>query len=270
MVSKVPCPVCLLDRQCVQNANTRRRDADPTCMQELPKARAGKATQASQTSVQSDVRQRARSEFKAPTVPGMIPRPANTIPGFPTLEGLPNAVAETLQGAPSEATQSSHGDIIPYHSSRLPTRNNLDTLLTAVNVASRIDAPTPTQQGRNYGVIPYLDAQAASREHRHGSSYSWANTREPEHTYLADGPPHGRGYPAIAGLGISHADTGEEVPVPAKMVLPTQYQAINTPNSMMRANAGDNFESAQAEVTTENDGMYSRSTRCTQFCIPSG
>ncbi|KAJ4371464.1 hypothetical protein N0V83_004681 [Neocucurbitaria cava] len=129
-------------------------DEHPSCKESTVSQRAVK-----KTNMQSTPRDHL-SEQKAPVVPAMIPS-YNTIPGFPILQDLPQTVAQAL--TLSNPTQHTFEHIGSYHSHRLPTSSNsFDSLLTAVNVASRIDAPKP--QGRNDSVVSHLDAQAAAAE----------------------------------------------------------------------------------------------------------
>ncbi|KAH6633097.1 hypothetical protein C7974DRAFT_164602 [Boeremia exigua] len=82
----------------------------------------------------------------------------NTVPGFPTLSDLPNAVARTLSaGNPSPGELSSR-----YHTHRLPSSSGFDSLLTAVNMVSQIDAPKP--ETRTNSIALHLDAQVAASE----------------------------------------------------------------------------------------------------------
>ncbi|KAF2706357.1 hypothetical protein K504DRAFT_493488 [Pleomassaria siparia CBS 279.74] len=117
----------------------------------------------------------AHPEFKAPVAPAMVPE--NTLAGFPILSETPQTVAETLKRSPS-VLKSPQMEIIPYHTSRLPIRSGIDTLLMAVNVAVKIDAPTP--QGRNDSVVSHLDAQAAVDEER---QYRPIPPHEASHTH---------------------------------------------------------------------------------------
>lgn len=90
------------------------------------------------------------------------PSQHNIIPGFSTLNHLPHTVAETLNvGADGFALVSQEATTL-YSTYQLPLRSNFDNLLTAVNVASKLDAPQP--QGRNDSIILQLDAQAIAAE----------------------------------------------------------------------------------------------------------
>lgn len=139
-------------------------------------------------------------EFRAPVVPAMAPNPQNTIPGFLTHSDLPQTVAETLRRSPTPP-HSPQVQTLPYHTSRLPIRGSLDNLLTAVNVAIKIDAPTP--QGRNDSVVSHLDAQAAAAEERRYQPSSWPGASreqlDPAFSYHAL-PPLSQ-----VGLGVTQA-----------------------------------------------------------------
>jgi hypothetical protein len=95
-------------------------------------------------------------------------------PIIPTHQELPEAgayvsvVGEYHQDAPQEMPL--------YHSHRLPNRSSFDTLLSAVNAVSQIDAPQP--QGRIDSVISHLDAQAAAAEYSRQYVADWQDALE--------------------------------------------------------------------------------------------
>jgi hypothetical protein len=98
-------------------------------------------------------------------VPVITPSSQNTVLGsrLPSFNDLPQTVTESARGSLSSPPFQQAGTL-PYHTSRLPVRGGLDSLLTAVNLAVKIDAPTP--QGRNDSVVSKLDAQVAAAEER--------------------------------------------------------------------------------------------------------
>ncbi|KAH7383325.1 hypothetical protein BKA66DRAFT_570359 [Pyrenochaeta sp. MPI-SDFR-AT-0127] len=132
------------------------------------------------------------------------------IPGFPTLHTLPQAVANAL-------TPSQHAfqEIGSYHSYRLPPRGDFDSLLTAVNVASRIEAPKP--QGLNDSVLSHLDAQAvvAERSQQRPSPRISSPCESEE-----DGSSYDRTLVTIKGPGIS--DSNADMHAPTCTVSPSQ------------------------------------------------
>ncbi|CAO2655841.1 Nn.00g046440.m01.CDS01 [Neocucurbitaria sp. VM-36] len=150
------------------------------------------------------------SEQKAPMVPALIPSD-NTIPGFPILQDLPQAVAQTL----TSTTQYSFENIGAYPSHRLPARSSFESLLTAVNVASRIDAPKP--QGRNDSVVSQLDAQAVAAERDMRYTPIWI---EPSRGNEKDSIRYKDDLIMANGLGISCSN--REMQVPLEMDHPTQ------------------------------------------------
>lgn len=85
----------------------------------------------------------------------------NTILGFPTLDDLPHTVAKTLS-ASNATTPGPHDQEQLYHNHQLPSRSNFDSLLTAVNVVSQIDAPKA--RGRTDSIAMHLDAQVTAAE----------------------------------------------------------------------------------------------------------
>ncbi|KAL1801455.1 hypothetical protein ACET3X_001797 [Alternaria dauci] len=76
---------------------------------------------------------------------------------------------------PSENQPSFEG-LSSYHSHQLPVRTSLDKLLTAVNIASEIDAPRP--QGRIDSVVSHLDAQAAATERNKQYVTEWQSASD--------------------------------------------------------------------------------------------
>ncbi|KAF2690257.1 hypothetical protein K458DRAFT_100835 [Lentithecium fluviatile CBS 122367] len=164
-------------------------DAHPSCKQ--PKTHLHNAQP--KKSPQFLERAETLRDLKAPIVPTMIPNSANIIPGFPTLQELPDTVAETVNAAPVF-----DGEPIPYNTSRMPISGDLDTLATAVNVLSEIDAPKP--QGRNDSVVSYLDAQATAAEHHSQSLRYQSGSQEGKYAFYAQKQQ------PLFGLGISYAD----------------------------------------------------------------
>jgi hypothetical protein len=95
----------------------------------------------------------------------MIPSSQNMVSGsgLPVFNNLPQTVAESAREPPS-SPPFLQARTLPFHTSRIPVHYGLDSLLTAVNVAAKIDAPVP--QGRNDSVVSNLDAQVAAAEER--------------------------------------------------------------------------------------------------------
>jgi hypothetical protein len=144
------------------------------------------------------------SEQKAPVAPTMIPM----------LHDLPQTVVDAL--TPDKKTQYIPQDINSYHTHRLPTRSRFDSLLTAVNVASRIDAPRP--QGCNDSLIPHLDAQAVAAESNRQYVTSWFDAC---HGCEEEAFTYGYHHPYTAnGLGIDYPRGG--IHVPLDVALPSQ------------------------------------------------
>lgn len=99
----------------------------------------------------------------------------NLTPGSTLLHNLAQTVVETFDSRPLK--QYTFEDIkskIPY---QLPFRGNSDSLLTAIKVASCIEAPKP--QGRNDSVVFNLGAQAVAPERSRETLLPWI---KPFHT----------------------------------------------------------------------------------------
>ncbi len=113
---------------------------------------------------------------KAPVIPTMLPVYDANLDGT-AFRNKPRLLAER------PSTQPALDYVQPYHhSSRLAARGSFDNLLTAVNIASRIDAPKPL--GRNDSVVSYLDAQAAAAERN--AAYFSPGATAPERYRLED------------------------------------------------------------------------------------
>jgi hypothetical protein len=95
------------------------------------------------------------AENKAPTVPTMVPSHRNIM----------------------------EGGYLPYHTRSLPSSSPFENLLTAVNVAAKIESPVP--KGRNDSVVfPILDAQAIAAECTGQYEPVWASTSSDQVSYL--------------------------------------------------------------------------------------
>ncbi|KAF2830490.1 hypothetical protein CC86DRAFT_315813 [Ophiobolus disseminans] len=114
----------------------------------------------SSTKAKKIKRQSMAPEDRAPAVPAMATRGVDSPPRVTDLENVPEPVEEALN-SPSRVSRYAPGDHLPYHSHQFP-RSPFENLLTAVNLASNIEAPVP--QGRNDSVVSQLDAQALAAE----------------------------------------------------------------------------------------------------------
>ncbi|KAF1930009.1 uncharacterized protein M421DRAFT_383074 [Didymella exigua CBS 183.55] len=83
---------------------------------------------------------------------------------FPTLEGLPHTVARTVQAENASTSYAQEPKMVDQ-THRLASRSSFDSLLTAINVVSQIDAPKP--KGRANSIALHLDVQVAAAEQRH-------------------------------------------------------------------------------------------------------
>jgi hypothetical protein len=172
----------------------------------------------------------------------------DTITGISTLRDLPGTVADAV--SPCNANQNDFGNIGSYHShqlpnrhnfdgpritnpfalegvgsyhSRLPSQSNFDSLLTAVNVASRIEAPKA--QARHDSVAYQLDVQAVAAERNSQYVSNWRDVscglEEEMFTY-------GHYRPGAAhGLGISYPQ--RERPMFSQMEDHMYSPSTNTP-----------------------------------------
>ena len=86
------------------------------------------------------------------------------LPGFPTLEDLPHTVAKAVNASLATNSSLREPEMIDQ-TSLVASRRSFDTLLTAVNEVSQIDAPKP--KGRADSIALNLDAQVAAAEQHH-------------------------------------------------------------------------------------------------------
>lgn len=108
--------------------------------------------------------------YKASIVPAMLSVPRRrTLPKFPTLQHLPQTVAEIV--APT--AQPTFQNIGLYHSYGLTTQSRPRDIFIAATVGSKIEAPQA--QGRNDSVVCQIDAQAVAAERNRQYVSSWVD-----------------------------------------------------------------------------------------------
>jgi hypothetical protein len=212
----------------------------PSCKEEAPTPRAAKKPT-------RPILKLTKSEREAPRATAPLAT-HSTITGISTLQDLPRTVADAV--SPCNANQNDLGniesyrshqlpardnfdgpritnpfaleDVGSYHSHRLPSQSSFDSLLTAVNVASRIEAPKA--QARHDSIAYQLDVQAVAAERNRQYVSSWRDAscgREEMFTY-------GHYRPAAAhGLGIS--DLQKETPMFSQMKDHTHSPSTDTP-----------------------------------------
>lgn len=110
-------------------------------------------------------------EYRAPVVPAMIPSYNNHLPGFPTLQHLPQAVADALNPMPTTA-QWGLGMHRPLEQ-QAPPSSPLNKLLTAVNFASKFESNG--SKGRNDSVVTQNDLHIAAVGSLSQDPSSWNN-----------------------------------------------------------------------------------------------
>ncbi|KAH8730954.1 hypothetical protein GQ44DRAFT_424904 [Phaeosphaeriaceae sp. PMI808] len=137
-------------------------DDHPSCQVEHQKSG---ATATRQSQIQSPLNQNqfnsAITYHSAPAAPSMIPNHISMAPGFHNLQEFPRNVVEALR-LPQTPSQYRQDRPLVYHSHQPPSTSPFESLLTAVNVAARVEAPV--EKLRNDSVISYLNAQAAGIE----------------------------------------------------------------------------------------------------------
>jgi hypothetical protein len=128
----------------------------PGCKDRLPTSEVAKSV------LFTSKRIKPKDSASQPITPASFDIPQHsTMPGFPILEDLPRTVAKTVHvgnaTVPSAQEEQQH-----YYVHRLLSRSSFDSLLTAVNVVSQIDAPKP--QGQTASTAVHLNAQVAATE----------------------------------------------------------------------------------------------------------
>jgi hypothetical protein len=170
---------------------------------------------------------RARSateDAKAPVVPAMVPDYPNVVPGFPTLRDLPRTYREAAESPHTHSSLAKDGPMhnstlqesyVPYHShglpgTILPPSSPFESLLTAVNVAAKIEEPSP--KGRNDSVVIYeLDAQAIAAERTGQYTPAWAFTSGCQDEYYNS--RHYLPSPTDNGFGMGSPSTARYMPL---------------------------------------------------------
>jgi len=110
-------------------------------------------------------RRKTKVSLSQSTTPSVIDVPQfEPLPGFPTLEDLPHTVAQAVNAGLATESSTQEPDLI-HQTPLIASRRSFDTLLTAVNMVSQIDAPKP--KGRADSIALNLDAQVAATEQHH-------------------------------------------------------------------------------------------------------
>jgi hypothetical protein len=190
-------------------------DDHPSCKVEL------KLRLAKETSAPPRSRQRTddsgSTEYKAPVVPAMVPTYDAAPLELPVQQNHPREQLEAFD-SPQTLVPDAEGGFLPYHTHGLPARSSFESLLSAVNVASKMEAPVP--QGRNDSLVCLLDAQAAAAERESHSHPAWAfSSLRPEDEYVygdrfsASGPA----YPAGWAMPLHAPASSEDMQYPSLM-----------------------------------------------------
>jgi hypothetical protein len=147
-----------------------RWDDHPSCKEELPTSTTLKTMQADSTSLND----------KAPKHATIMP--SNQFHSKPTLQDPSQAFAAAhksshtlspyLQDCSAQNNVKQDG-LLPYHTDSLTSKSPFENLLTAVNVAAKIEAPVP--KGQNDSVVSRLDAQALTTERNEQHLPVWAH-----------------------------------------------------------------------------------------------
>ncbi|KAF2130455.1 hypothetical protein P153DRAFT_384724 [Dothidotthia symphoricarpi CBS 119687] len=235
-------------------------DAHPSCKEESARSHSTKQMSfgeprknSAQPVLKREANNAATSSPKTLAIAIMKTNDQQIIPGFSTLQDLPGMVAQALH--PRALPQYSLDEAQIYHSHRLPSRGNFDALLTAANVASKIDAPKPLS--RHDSVVSHLDAQAVIAERNMQHTPTWAFPyREQEHPSFRYSHYH---LPpvAVSGLGISKQIYGNGQ-VPHRMLASSQvgqcdYASPSIPSESVEPEDGMDFAPCAAQSSLRVD-----------------
>ncbi|KAF3040493.1 hypothetical protein E8E12_006434 [Didymella heteroderae] len=106
-----------------------------------------------------------KSSLPPSKMPSVINVPQfQAVPISSTLEDLPHTVAKAVHGSNASGSSTQEPEVIKQMP-RLASRSSFDSLLTAVNLVSQIDAPKP--KCRVDSIAQNLDAQIAAAEQQH-------------------------------------------------------------------------------------------------------
>ncbi|KAJ4295210.1 hypothetical protein N0V90_007220 [Kalmusia sp. IMI 367209] len=210
-------------------------DEHPSCKPDASKTTGRKAKR---TASEEDDSMPASSEFKAPQAPIMVPKPENIIPGFPTLDELPRTVAEAVQPIPGfSGTTTRHVNATMLSSA----------LLTAANVASKVEAPKP-HDGRNDSLVSHLDAHVAAAERTRQKLPTWMGSSGLGGTIIGNEFQYNVARAPTIGLGIIPEEPHR---VPPNMVLASQS---GEPSGML-AFAPTKYINNYAQGSRDGDDM---------------
>ncbi|KAH7083367.1 hypothetical protein BKA63DRAFT_151896 [Paraphoma chrysanthemicola] len=230
-------------------------DDHPSCRIEL-KPRVVKESRNLPKPSRIEIR-RESAEHKAPVVPAMVP----TYPTTPFESSMQqNHAREQVDMSDPSRPSGQYADTsyLPYHTHRLPTRSSFESLLSAVNLASQIEAPVP--QGRNDSLVHQLDAQAAAAER--GSQYlpAWAFSTVQSDDDLGFGgplPPPASRYVSDRAVPDHARAASKGLPHPSHVSRYGHSQVAASPTTLQH-HARDDTASADVmnEVPSDDPGLY--------------
>jgi hypothetical protein len=205
----------------------------PSCKETLPSSNKGRF--GSSSTSRSARPKPAPLELQAPLVPTMLPSRRNSQSDIRLLHSLPYP-ASVAQNSPNTSTSypwdvsEHHGllrdEYLSYRSHGLPPRSPFENLLTAVNVAAKIDAPVP--QGRTDSVVNHLDAQALAAERDEQFTPAWAFY--PHHQDTGYGQHY---LPSATGNGLGHYLSSLSLPLPRSAAYASHTNGNNYSSSTM-------------------------------------
>lgn len=131
-----------------------------------PSCKGGRSTPvvAKSASPTTKQRQTEHSMSQSSSLPAMDVPQFQPLPEFPTVDDLPRTVAKVVHtgNAPGSDTQEQGA---MHQMPQVPSKSEFDSLLTAVNTVSQIEAPKP--KGCTESIARNLDAQVAAAERYH-------------------------------------------------------------------------------------------------------
>ena len=199
-------------------------DDHPSCKEGVQNSMKAKKIKRRSTSTDHKTPPRRSTSTGHKSPPSISPDQKNSLPAYTSFEDQPPTVVEALD--PSHRSRlSTQEAYLPYHNHHLP-QSPFESLLTAVNVASKIEAPVP--QGRNDSVVSQLDAQALAAERAGQYLPTWAYSA---HQYDENFEYIQRYQPAYAGYGHGFGTSPAPLSMSTSVAYPSRIHAYTYASS---------------------------------------
>jgi hypothetical protein len=205
----------------------------PSCKETVPSSNKGRFGSSSTSKLAKP--RPAPLELRASLAPTMLAsrrqdqfdiRPIHSLPcAAPVAQNSQNTSA-SYPWAFSEYQAPSRDELPTYRTHSVPPRSPFEDLLTAVNVAAKIDAPVP--QGRTDSAVNHLDAQVLAAERDEQSTPAWA--LHPRHRDTGHGQHYLR---APTGNDTGHYSACSSLPMPKSAIYASRTSGNGSSPSTM-------------------------------------